>query len=202
MKKLFLILLIFLQVQVCFSQVYEEEWEDSVMFPLENKKTLFCVYTENDVPISLYENIEDIVEKFGEPIHIEETKNPFASSEDYNRVTYIYSDFEVMHWKKSPRILYIKVKSDKCYVSEKKAQIGKSTIAEVLELNQELDLRDYYVWDSEDGKKNLDVSFKTTNHDFMPEKALKNDWCCAIFYSFDYNKKICTGIQLTDVIER
>ena len=66
----------------------------------------------------------------------------------------------------------------------------------------ELDLRDYYVWDSEDGKKNLDVSFKTTNHDFMPEKALKNDWCCAIFYSFDYNKKICTGIQLTDVIER
>ena len=30
MKKLFLILLIFLQVQVCFSQVYEEEWEDKL----------------------------------------------------------------------------------------------------------------------------------------------------------------------------
>ena len=195
MKKLTITILLVLCYANLFSQpVYSyQDFDDSKEYILENKQSLFYLYDVNDkCYISLSEPIDSLIKKFGNPEKITETKAHPSLRDEYITVRLEYQDFIIKYWKGYPCVRYMEVKNDKCYISEKKIRIQNASIAELLELYQELEVYDYKISNDESGRQILRITFRTVDKTFLSEYAKQDDYYC-ITYEFDYKKKLCIG---------
>ncbi len=129
-KKWFIAIVLFLllfQPSALFAQVVEIYDEDeSLWYPLENKKSLFYVNDASNYSFGLRDEISSVMQNLGEPLQITEKLTFPGYRDDHITVIIDYPDFEIQYsYEKNqnhPRtISYIKLKTDKVSISEKNA---------------------------------------------------------------------------------
>lgn len=200
-KKIILLFILLFQFSVVFAQVVEiYEEEESLWYPLENKKSLFFVYTANNYSFGLRDENSSVIKNLGEPLKITEELTFPGYRDDYITVILDYTDFEIQYSydKKMnlPRTIdFIKIKTNKAFISEKKAGIEKMTVTDVLELYQDLETYKYEVYEDKNGRKILDIAFSTFDKSYKNTNADDDD-CFYAEYLFDYKTKLCIGAQL------
>ena len=200
-KKIILLFILLFQFSVVFAQVVEiYEEEESLWYPLENKKSLFFVYNANNYSFGLRDEISSVIKNLGEPLKITEELTFPGYRDDYITVILDYTDFEIQYSYDKKMNLQrtidsIKIKTNKAFISEKKAGIGKMTVTDVLELYQDLETYKYEVYEDKNGRKILDIAFSTFDKSYKNTNADDDD-CFYAEYLFDYKTKLCIGAQL------
>ena len=200
-KIIILLFILLFQFSVVFSQVVEiYEEEESLWYPLENKKSLFFVYTANNYSFGLRDEISSVIKNLGEPLKITEELTFPGYRDDYITVILDYTDFEIQYSYDKKMNLQrtidsIKIKTNKAFISEKKAGIGKMKVTDVLELYQDLETYKYEVYEDKNGRKILDIAFSTFDKSYKNTNADDDD-CFYAEYLFDYKTKLCIGAQL------
>ena len=97
-KKIILLFILLFQFSVVFAQVVEiYEEEESLWYPLENKKSLFFVYTANNYSFGLRDEISSVIKNLGEPLKITEELTFPGYRDDYITVILDYTDFEIQY---------------------------------------------------------------------------------------------------------
>lgn len=173
--------------------------DESLWYPLENKKSLFYVNDASNYSFGLRDEISSVMQNLGEPLQITEKLTYPEYRDDHITVIIDYSDFEIQYsYEKNqnhPRtISYIKLKTDKVSISEKKVGIGKMTVTDVMELYQDLETYKYEVFEDEKGRKILDIAFATYDKSFKNANASDDGYYAE--YLFDYKTKLCIDAQL------
>ena len=167
---------------------------------MENKKSLFFVYNANNYSFGLRDEISSVIKNLGEPLKITEELTFPGYRDDYITVILDYTDFEIQYSYDKKMNLQrtidsIKIKTNKAFISEKKAGIGKMTVTDVLELYQDLETYKYEVYEDKNGRKILDIAFSTFDKSYKNTNADDDD-CFYAEYLFDYKTKLCIGAQL------
>ena len=188
------------QPSVLFAQVVVIDDEDeSLWYPLENKKSLFYVNDASNYSFGLRDEISSVMQNLGEPLQITEKLTFPGYRDDHITVIIDYPDFEIQYrYEKNqnhPRTInHIKLKTDRVSISEKNAGIGKMMVTDVMELYQNLETYKYEVFEDEKGRKILDIAFATYDKSFKNANASDDGYYAE--YLFDYKTKLCIGAQL------
>lgn len=188
------------QPSVLFAQVVViDDEEESLWYPLENKKSLFFVNTAANYSFGLRDEISSVMQNLGEPLQITEKLTYPEYRDDHITVILDYPDFEIQYsYEKKqnfPRTInHIKLKTDRVSISEKKVGIGKMMVTDVMELYQDLETYKYEVFEDEKGRKILDIAFATYDKSFKNTNASDDGYYAE--YLFDYKTKLCIGAQL------
>ena len=189
------------QPSVLFAQVVVIDDEDeSLWYPLENKKSLFYVNDVANYSFGLRDEISSVMKNLGKPLQITEKLTYPEYRDDHITVIIDYPDFEIQYsYEKKQNfpwtINHIKLKTDRVSISEKNAGIGKMMVTDVMELYQDLETYKYEVFEDEKGRKILDIAFATYDKSFKNANASDNDGYYAE-YLFDYKTKLCIDAQL------